>query len=129
MKFDSGVKYQKSHEWARKEGDLVVVGISDYAQDSLGDVVFVELPAKGKTFKKEETFGVVESVKAASDVYAPVSGVVEEVNEALKDEPALINTDPFGAGWFIKLKPSNPAELDGLLSAADYEAYVKGIAK
>lgn len=127
MKFDTGVKYQKSHEWARAEGGLVVVGISDYAQDSLGDVVFVDLPEKGKALKKEETFGVVESVKAASDVYAPVSGTVEEVNAALKDEPALINTDPFGAGWFIKIKPVKPGELDILLSAADYEAYVKGL--
>ncbi len=129
MKFDPGVRYLKSHEWARKEGDLVVVGISDYAQDSLGDVVFVELPAVGKALKREETFGVVESVKAASDVYSPVSGTVEAVNEALKDEPALINSDPFGAGWFIKVRPSNVKELDDLLSAENYEVHVKGIHK
>lgn len=129
MKFDTGVKYLKSHEWARMDGGLVAVGISDYAQDSLGDVVFVELPAVGKSLKKEETFGVVESVKAASDVYSPVSGTVEAVNDALKDEPALINSDPFGAGWLIKIRPSNAKELDELLSARDYEAYVKGIQK
>jgi glycine cleavage system H protein len=127
MKYDTGVKYRKSHEWARKEGELFVVGISDYAQDSLGDVVFVDLPQAGKSLKKEEAFGVVESVKAASDVYVPVSGTVEEVNSALKDNPALINSDPFGAGWFIKIKPSDPGEYDTLLSAADYEAYVKGL--
>jgi glycine cleavage system H protein len=127
MKYDTGVKYQKSHEWARKEGDLIVVGISDYAQDSLGDVVFVDLPGEGKAFKKGETFGVVESVKAASDVYFPVSGSVAGVNSALKDNPALINSDPFGEGWFIKIKPSAPGEYDTLLSAADYEAYVKGL--
>ena len=86
MKFDTGVLYQKTHEWSRREGDLIVVGISDYAQDSLGDVVFVELPAVGKSLKKDEAFGVVESVKAASDVYMPVEGAVAEVNEALKDD-------------------------------------------
>lgn len=129
MKFDAKVRYQETHEWARKEGGLVTVGISDYAQDSLGDVVFVELPSKGKELKKNETFGVVESVKAASDVYAPLSGTVEEVNDALKDEPALINTDPFGAGWFIKIKPAKAEEYDGLMSAADYETFVKGISK
>jgi glycine cleavage system H protein len=127
MKFDTGVLYQKTHEWSRREGDLIVVGISDYAQDSLGDVVFVELPAVGKSLKKDEAFGVVESVKAASDVYMPVDGSIAEVNEALKDEPALINSDPFGAGWFIKIKPANPADYDKLMSAADYEAYVKGL--
>ena len=127
MKYETGVKYQKSHEWTRKEGDHFVVGISDYAQDSLGDVVFVDLPGEGKTLKKGETFGVVESVKAASDVYAPVTGTVTEVNTALKDKPDLINSEPFGEGWFIKIKPSDPGEYDTLLSAADYEAYVKGL--
>ena len=127
MKFDSGVLYQKTHEWSRKEGNLIVVGISDYAQDSLGDVVFVELPAAGKNLKKDEAFGVVESVKAASDVYAPLEGTVVEANEALKDEPGLINSDPFGAGWFIKIKPANPADYDKLMSAADYESFVKGL--
>lgn len=127
MKFDTDVLYQKTHEWSRREGALVVVGISDYAQDSLGDVVFVELPEKGRSLKKDDPFGVVESVKAASDVYAPVSGTVAEVNEALKDEPGLINSDPFGAGWFIKIRPSDPAEYDSLMSSSDYESYVKGL--
>ncbi len=125
MKFDSGVHYRKSHEWARKDGDAVVVGISDYAQDSLGDVVFVELPEVGKTIKQGETFAVVESVKAASDIYMPVSGSIAEVNQALADNPALINEDPFGAGWIAKITPSDAKELDALMSAADYEAYTK----
>ncbi len=127
MKFDTGVLYQKTHEWSRKEGGLIVVGISDYAQDSLGDVVFVELPEVGRSLKKDEAFGVVESVKAASDVYMPVAGTIAEVNEGLKDNPAAINTDPFGAGWFIKIRPDNPAEYDRLISAAEYEAFVKGL--
>ena len=127
MKFDTGVLYQKTHEWSRKEGGLIVVGISDYAQDSLGDVVFVVLPEVGRSLKKDEAFGVVESVKAASDVYMPVAGTIAEVNEGLKDNPAAINTDPFGAGWFIKIRPDNPAEYDRLISAAEYEAFVKGL--
>ncbi|MDR2587935.1 MAG: glycine cleavage system protein GcvH [Spirochaetales bacterium] len=127
MRYDSSVVYHKSHEWARRDGDLIVVGISDYAQDSLGDIVFVELPAKGKSLKRDDAFGVVESVKAASDVYAPVSGVVEEVNEALVENPALVNSEPFGEGWFIKVRPSDAAEYDALMSAAAYEAYVKGL--
>lgn len=127
MKFDSGVRYLKSHEWARQEGDTVVVGISDYAQDSLGDVVFVELPEVGATVKSGDSFAVVESVKAASDIYVPVSGEVIEVNEALADNPALINEDAFGAGWLVKIKTSDPAEYDSLMSAADYESYTKDL--
>lgn len=127
MKFDSGVRYLKSHEWARKEGETVVVGISDYAQDSLGDVVFVELPEVGATVKSGDSFAVVESVKAASDIYVPVSGEIIEVNEALGDNPALINEDAFGAGWLAKIKASDPAEYDALMSAADYESYTKDL--
>jgi len=127
MTYDPKVKYQKSHEWARKEGNLFVVGISDYAQDSLGDVVFVELPEVGKTLQKGDVFGVVESVKAASDVYAPVSGTVVEVNSKLKEDPSLVNTDPFGTGWFVKIEAFAPEEYEELLSAGEYEAFVKGL--
>jgi len=127
MTFDKNVKYQESHEWARKEGDLVVVGISDYAQDSLGDVVYVELPEVGATKKKGDPFGVVESVKAASDVYMPVGGEIVEVNADLDDNPATVNESPFDAGWLMKVKPSDEGELDSLMSADDYEEYTKGL--
>ncbi|MFW5777300.1 MAG: glycine cleavage system protein GcvH [Spirochaetota bacterium] len=127
MTFDKNVKYQESHEWARKEGDLVVVGISDYAQDSLGDVVYVELPEVGATKKKGDPFGVVESVKAASDVYMPVGGEVVEVNTDLDDNPATVNESPFDAGWLMKVRPSDESELDSLMSADDYEEYTKGL--
>jgi glycine cleavage system H protein len=121
MKLDPSAKYQESHEWARREGDLIVSGITDHAQDSLSDVVYVELPEVGSTLNKGEVFGVVESVKAASDLYMPVSGEIVEINEALVDTPETINTDPYGAGWMIKIKPSNPSEWDSLLSGAEYE--------
>jgi glycine cleavage system H protein len=119
--------YHTSHEWARKEGELIVVGISDYAQDSLGEVVFVELPEPGRRLEKDEPLGVVESVKAASDVYAPVSGLVVEVNKNLEKNPGLVNAEPFEGGWFIKMRGDDPAEYDRLMSAAAYEAYVKGL--
>jgi glycine cleavage system H protein len=127
MTFDDSVRYQKSHEWARKEGDAVVVGISDYAQDSLGDVVFVEVPEKGKTVQQGEAFGVVESVKAASDIYAPVSGEVIETNEELADAPETVNKDPFGGGWMVKIKPSDLSEYEGLMDAAAYKEYAEGL--
>jgi glycine cleavage system H protein len=121
MKLDPQARYQASHEWARKEGDVVVCGITDHAQDSLSDVVYVELPDVGRSLAQGETFGVVESVKAASDLYMPMSGEIVEINSSLEDEPELINSDPFGAGWIIKFKPTNLAEWDSLLSGADYE--------
>jgi len=127
MKFDPGVRYQESHEWARKDGDFVVVGISDYAQDSLGDVVYVEHPDVGTTKKKGDPFGVVESVKAASDVYMPVSGEIVEVNSDLEDNPGKVNEDPFGAGWLVKIKPSDPPEIDSLMSSDDYQEFTKGL--
>jgi glycine cleavage system H protein len=127
MTFDDSVKYQKSHEWARKDGENFIVGISDYAQDSLGDVVFVEFPEVGSTLKKGETFGVVESVKAASDVYMPVGGEILETNAELEDSPEIINEDPFGKGWLLKVKPTDPSEYDSLMSAKDYEEYTKTI--
>lgn len=124
MKLDQAAKYQESHEWARKEGDVIVIGISDHAQDSLSDVVFVELPEVGDTFDKGDVFGVVESVKAASDLYIPVSGEIVEINEALEDEPETINADPFGAGWLIKVAPANEAEWEDLLSPEAYQASI-----
>jgi glycine cleavage system H protein len=120
-------KYTKDHEYIRIEGDLGVVGITDYAQQQLGDVVFVELPAKGKTVAKGAEAAVVESVKAASEIYAPVSGEVVEVNGALEGAPATVNEDSSGKGWFLKLKLSNKAELDGLMSESEYQAYLKTI--
>lgn len=121
MKVDKNAKYRSSHEWARKDGNRIVVGISDHAQDALGDIVFVELPAVGKSFKQGETFGVVESVKAASDIYMPMSGKIVAVNEALAADPAVVNKDPYAGGWFIAFEPSKPAEWDALLSPAAYE--------
>ena len=123
----SGLKYSKDHEWVRVEGDIGTVGISDYAQDQLGDVVYVELPEVGRTVAQNEEAAVVESVKAASEVYAPVSGEVVEVNQALEDDPALVNGEPTGAGWFLKLRLSAPGELDGLMDGAAYADYVSGL--
>lgn len=127
MEFKDDVKYQESHEWARKDGELIVIGISDYAQDSLGDVVYVELPETGESKKKGQPFGVVESVKAASDVYMPVAGEVAEVNGDLDDDPSKVNDSPFDSGWLIKVKPSDPAEFDALMSAEDYKQYTEGL--
>lgn len=118
--------YNQSHEWVRIDGDQAIIGISDYAQHALGDVVFAELPDLGRTLSKGESFGVVESVKAASDVYAPVSGEVIEINEALLDAPETLNSDPYGEGWMIKLRTSDlEAEKSGLLDAAAYEQHVE----
>lgn len=121
MKLDSNAKYQDTHEWARQEGDLIVCGITDHAQDSLSDVVYVEFPEVGTTYSKGDVFGVVESVKAASDLYMPMGGEIVEINEALEDEPELVNDDPFGAGWMIKFKPSDPSEWDTLISGTEYQ--------
>ncbi|WP_428481455.1 glycine cleavage system protein GcvH [Pyruvatibacter mobilis] len=117
-------KYTKDHEWVRIEGDTVTVGITDYAQEQLGDVVYVELPDVGKAVKAGDEAAVVESVKAASEVYAPVSGEVVEVNEALADAPAGVNEDATGAGWFVKLKLADAGELDGLMSEDAYKTYL-----
>ncbi len=123
MQVDPNARYTKTHEWAKLEGDEAVAGISDYAQSQLSDLVYVELPAAGKTFKQGETFGVVESVKAASDLLMPMDGTITAVNEALPDDPAQINQDAFAA-WMIKFKPSNPAQFDALMDAAAYEKFV-----
>jgi glycine cleavage system H protein len=119
-KVPADLKYAKSHEWVRVSGDTAVVGITDHAQHELTDVVFAELPAVGRKVKAGEACAVVESVKTASDIYSPVSGEVVEANTAIVDNPALVNTDPFGAGWFYKVKLSQPTEANSLLSPADY---------
>ena len=116
-------KFTKDHEWVQATGDTAIVGITVHAQDALGDVVFVDLPDVGKTFAQGEVAGVVESVKAAADVFMPVSGEITEVNEALRADPSLANSDPLAAGWFFKVKLSDPAQLDALLEAADYDKF------
>jgi len=118
--------YSKDHEWVRVEGDTAVVGITDYAQDSLGDVVYVELPKEGETFAANESFGSVESVKAVSEVFSPVSGEISGTNESLTDEPEKVNEDQYGQGWMIRVKMSSPGEVDSLLTAAEYEDFTKG---
>lgn len=123
----STTRFTKDHEYVRLEGDVAVVGITDYAQAQLGDVVFVELPEVGKAFAQGKEAAVVESVKAASDVYAPVSGEVIAVNDKLPDTPGTVNEAPMTDGWFMKLKLTNPAELDQLMSEADYQAYVASL--
>ena len=117
------VKYTEDHEWLKIEGDTATVGITVHAQDALGDVVFVELPEVGTTFAQKDTAGVVESVKAAADVYMPVTGEITEVNEALRADPSLANTDPLNAGWFFKVKLSAPAELDALMDETSYTSF------
>ena len=118
------LRYTKDHEWVRVEGDEATVGITDYAAKQLGDIVFVELPDAGRTFEQFATFGVVESVKAVSDLFAPVSGEVTASNESLAGAPELVNSDPFGEGWMIRVKLGGPAEVDDLLDAAAYDALI-----
>jgi len=125
MEFPEELKYTEEHEWVMVEDDVITVGITDFAQDQLGDVVFVELPAVGAMVEAGKPFGVVESVKAVSDVYAPVSGEVIEVNEELPDSPETINTSPYEDGWMIKVKLSDTAELDGLMDAEAYQEFVE----
>ena len=119
------IKYTPDHEWVDTTDGIATVGITVHAQDALGDVVFVDLPEVGKSFAAKEVAGVVESVKAAADIYAPVSGEIVEVNEALRADPSLANTDPLKTGWFFKVKLSNPAELDGLMDTTAYDELVK----
>jgi glycine cleavage system H protein len=118
------VYFTKEHEWIRVEGDTATVGISNHAQEQLGDIVFAEVPEAGRQLSKGQEAAVVESVKAASDVYSPVSGEVTEGNQAVADDPALVNSDPEGAGWFFKLKLSDPGELDGLMDEAAYREFL-----
>ncbi|MEW6206843.1 MAG: glycine cleavage system protein GcvH [Acidobacteriota bacterium] len=119
------LSYTKDHEWVRVKGNLATVGITDHAQSQLGDVVYVELPKVGDKFESGEPFGSVESVKAVSEIYMPLGGEVTEVNAALADSPELVNEDPYGKGWMIELKIADSSEIDGLLSAAEYEDYLK----
>jgi glycine cleavage system H protein len=119
--------FTDEHEWIEVEGNTATVGITDYAQGQLGDIVFADVPAPGTRLTKGGDAAVVESVKAASDVYAPVSGTVIEGNTALADDPALVNSDPEGAGWFFRIELSDPAELDGLMDAAAYQSFVEGL--
>ena len=123
----SGIKYTQDHEWVRLEGDTATCGISNYAQEQLGDVVYVELPEVGKSIAARDQFAVVESVKAASEVYAPASGTVTEVNEALADDPTLVNQSATGEGWFVKMTLDDASELDALMDEAAYQEYVKGL--
>lgn len=120
----SDLKYVKTHEWIRIEGDVATIGITDFAQSELGDVVYVDLPEVGRTLQTDETFGTVESVKTVSDLYAPVAGEVIEVNSALGAQSELVNTDPYSGGYLIKVRLADAAEVDGLLTAADYQALV-----
>jgi glycine cleavage system H protein len=119
------LKYTKEHEWARIEDDLVVIGITDYAQDALGEIVYIELPSEGDEVTKGNPFGAVESTKSVSDLYAPISGEVVEVNEALLDSPEVINEDPYGEGWMIKVKPYDIGELQDLMDSEEYTEFIE----
>lgn len=123
MSFDvpPDCRYLESHEWARQENGTVRLGITDFAQDELGDVVFVEVPGQGESIEQGEEFGVIESIKAVSDLYAPISGTIVSTNEELIDVPELVNEDPYGDGWMLEVEPADESELDGLLSPEEYE--------
>lgn len=124
-RFPEDLRYTREHEWGRREGELVRVGITHYAQDQLGDVVYVDLPTPGAEIGKGQAFGEVESTKSVSDLYAPVSGTVEERNDALEDRPELVNQDPYGEGWMIVIRPENPDELEQLLDAEAYRSHIE----
>jgi glycine cleavage system H protein len=126
-KIPANLKFTKDHEWAKMEGNVATIGITHHAQDALGEVVFVELPAKGKVLNKGDTFGVVESIKAVSDLYSPLSGKVVDVNTALVNEPGNANSDPYGKAWMIKLELSSPGDAAELLSADDYKKLVDSL--
>ena len=126
--YPSDFRYSKDHEWIKAEGDTATIGITDFAQKQLGDVVYVELPAVGATLDIHQTIGVVESVKAVSEVYSPLSGEVSAVNEELNNSPEILNRDPHGQGWIIRLRLKNKADLDQLMTAADYEKFLEGLA-
>lgn len=126
MAIPADLKYTKDHEWIKVEGDVATIGITDYAQSELGDIVYVEVDTEGDTLGKEETFGTVEAVKTVSDLFMPVSGEVIELNEGLEDAPETVNKDAYGEGWMVKVKMTNPSEFDGLLDAAAYESLIAG---
>ncbi len=125
MNFPEDLKYSKEHEWVRVSGNIATIGITDYAQEQLGEVVFIELPDEGEEFEKDDAFGVVESVKSVNDIYAPVTGKVVEVNDPVVDSPEIANEDPYAEGWMVKVEISNPKEINDLMSAKQYEAYIK----
>jgi len=122
------LRYSKDHEWVRVDGDVATIGITDYAQHSLGDVVYIDLPRAGDKLNSHEAFGSVESVKAVSEIFTPIAGEIAEVNEGLNDTPEAVNNDPYETGWMIKVKMENPLEADGMLSAAEYEEYLEATA-
>lgn len=124
MNFPENLKYTSEHEWVRMEGDVAYVGITDYAQEQLGDIVFVDVPTVGETLKEGETFGTIEVVKTISDLFLPISGEILELNEKLEETPELVNTDPYGEGWIIKVNPSDKSEYDNLLSAEAYKKLI-----
>ena len=124
MNFPTNVKYTKEHEWIRLEGDVAYVGITDYAQEQLGDIVFVDIPTEGETLAADEVFGTIEVVKTISDLFLPVAGEVLEQNETLEEQPELVNKDPYGEGWLIKIKPAADADFDSLLDAEAYKALI-----
>ncbi len=124
MNVPAGLKYTSDHEWVKVDGDLATVGITDYAQGELGDVVFVELPEAGTEINKGESFGTIEAVKAVADLFSPASGEIVELNEALEDAPETVNQDPYNAGWMVKIKLSDASELDDMMDAAAYEKHI-----
>lgn len=119
------LKFTKNHEWVKVDGNKAIIGISDYAQHSMGDVVFVELPEVDASFKQDDSIATIESVKAVSDVYSPLSGKVVSINETLEDDPSLANTDPYGDGWIFSLELEDPSQLDSLMSSSDYDEFIK----
>ena len=123
--YPEDLKYTKEHEWARFEGNVIRVGITHYAQDALGDIVYVDLPGPGTQVSSGQAFGEVESTKSVSDIYSPVTGSITERNSRLEESPETVNQDPYGEGWMVLIEPANPSELDGLLSAADYQAFIE----
>lgn len=125
MNFPEDLKYSKEHEWIRVSGNIATIGITEYAQDQLGEIVFVELPDEGEEFEKDDAFGVVESVKSVNDVYAPISGKIVEVNDPVLDSPEIVNEDAYGEGWLIKIEIIDAKELKELMTAKQYEAYIK----
>jgi glycine cleavage system H protein len=124
MSVPSDLYYTADHEWVRMDGDIATIGVTDYAQGELGDIVFVEVETEGETLDAEEVFGTIEAVKTVSDLILPITGEIIEMNEGLDDDPSLINNDPFGAGWIIKVRVSNPSEVEGLMDATAYEASI-----
>jgi glycine cleavage system H protein len=125
MNIPESLLYTKDHEWLKCEGNEALIGITDYAQSELGDIIFAEMPSVGDTFEKEAAFGTVEAVKAVSEVFIPISGEVIDVNTELSDKPELINEDPYGAGWMIRIRMKNPADMEGLMNAASYNQFIQ----